>query len=158
RGALRREGNRLNELSASATAVIAAAGAGERLGAGGAKALVPVAGRPLLAWSLAAIGAAERVSETVVAAPPGDLEAVERICGDQARVVAGGASRSESVAAAAAGASGEIVVVHDAARPLAPPELFDGIVAALAADPQLDALIAAIPLTDTVKRCDPETL
>lgn len=98
------------------------------------------------------------MSEIVVAAPPGDLEAVERICGDGARVVAGGASRSQSVAAALAKAAGDVIVVHDAARPLAPPELFDGIVAALAADPQLDALIAAAPLADTVKRCDPETL
>ena len=50
---------------ALATAVIAAAGSGDRLGAGGPKALVEVAGKPLLAWSLAALEAAERVGAVV---------------------------------------------------------------------------------------------
>jgi 2-C-methyl-D-erythritol 4-phosphate cytidylyltransferase len=99
----------------------------------------------------------------VVAAPPGHERAVRELCGPEARVVAGGASRSESVAAALAaagegGAEPELIVVHDAARPLATPELFDEIVAALAADPGTDALIAAAPVVDTIKRCRGERL
>ncbi|HVO54468.1 MAG TPA: 2-C-methyl-D-erythritol 4-phosphate cytidylyltransferase, partial [Solirubrobacterales bacterium] len=49
---------------------MAAAGSGERLGAGGPKAFVPVAGRPMLEWSLDAFGGCERVAAIVVAAPP----------------------------------------------------------------------------------------
>ena len=52
------------------TAVIAAAGSGERLGAGGPKAFVPLAGRPMVEWSVAAFRAAG-VTEIVVACPPG---------------------------------------------------------------------------------------
>lgn len=90
---------------------------------------------------------------------------MRELCGPDVGVVPGGASRSESVARALAAASenpqpgaGELVVVHDAARPLATPELFDEIVAALAADPATDALIAAAPVVDTIKRCRGEEL
>ena len=79
------------------TAVIAAAGSGDRLGAGGPKALVEVAGRPLLAWSLAALEAAESVRSVVIASPVGHEEEVRAMAG-RASVVPGGASRSESVA------------------------------------------------------------
>jgi 2-C-methyl-D-erythritol 4-phosphate cytidylyltransferase len=99
----------------------------------------------------------------VVAAPPGHEAAVSELCGPGVRVVPGGVSRSESVAAALAAAgedAGELdlVVVHDAARPLASAKLFDEILAALAADPAADALIAAAPVIDTIKRCRGERL
>jgi 2-C-methyl-D-erythritol 4-phosphate cytidylyltransferase len=136
---------------ALATAVIAAAGSGDRLGAGGPKALVEVAGEPLLAWSLAALADSDLIGGVVIAAPPGHEEAVLEVAGD-ATVVLGGASRSESVANALKEVESELVVVHDAARPVAPPRLFDAIVAELAADPECDALIAAVPVADTVKR------
>lgn len=136
---------------ALATAVIAAAGSGERLGAGGPKALVEVAGKPLLAWSLAALAAAEKVGEIVVAAPPGHEDEVRAIAGP-AVVVAGGDSRSESVAHALKEVESELVVVHDAARPLATHALFDAVVSELAEDAGCDALVAAAPLADTLKR------
>ena len=141
-----------------ATAVVAAAGSGSRLGAGGPKALVEVAGRPLLAWSLDALAAAESVGLIVIAAPPGGELALERLAGDAAHVVTGGATRSESVAAALAIAEGELVVVHDAARPLATSQLFDEVVSLLASDPTADAVIAAAPVPDTVKRTRGERL
>jgi 2-C-methyl-D-erythritol 4-phosphate cytidylyltransferase len=62
-----------------AHAIIAAAGSGERLRAGGPKALVEVAGEPMLAWSLRAFAAAESVDAVVVAAPPGHEEAVREL-------------------------------------------------------------------------------
>lgn len=136
---------------ALATAVIAAAGSGERLGAGGPKALAAVAGRPLLAWSLAALEGAESIGTVVIAAPPGHEEEIGAIAGS-ASVVPGGASRSESVANALEGVESELVVVHDAARPLAPPELFDAIVGELVHDEDCEALIAATPVADTLKR------
>jgi 2-C-methyl-D-erythritol 4-phosphate cytidylyltransferase len=129
--------------------VIAAAGSGERLGAGGPKALVELAGRPLLDWTLDAFRAAESIAEIVVAVPPGQESSVaER----GVVAVAGGQHRSESVAIAAELCSEEILVVHDAARPLVEPELIDAIVERLVFDPEAAAVIAAAPVTDTIKR------
>jgi 2-C-methyl-D-erythritol 4-phosphate cytidylyltransferase len=123
-----------------AAALVVAAGSGERLGAGGPKAFVVVAGRPLLEWSLAALAAAG-LPDPVVAVPAGH---------ERPGWVRGGATRSESVrnALAAAPADAEAIVVHDAARPLVPPELFTRTIAALE---DADAAVAAAPVTDTVK-------
>jgi 2-C-methyl-D-erythritol 4-phosphate cytidylyltransferase len=129
--------------------VIAAAGSGERLGAGGPKAFVELAGRPLLDWSLDALRAAACITEIVVAAPPGrENEVAEH----GVVAVAGGAHRSESVANALELCSEEIVVVHDAARPLVTPKLINGVIERLLADSSADAAIAAAPVTDTIKR------
>ncbi len=75
-----------------------------------------------------------------------------RAIAGEAAVVAGGDSRSESVANALAEVDSELVVVHDAARPLAPPQLFDAVVEELASDSECDALVAASPVPDTLKR------
>ena len=66
--------------------------------------------------------------------------------------VAGGAHRSESVANALALCGGEIVVVHDAARPLVTAGLIDAVVQELAAEQDVAGVIAATPVTDTVKQ------
>lgn len=135
--------------------MLAAAGSGQRLGAGGPKAFVEVAGAPLLAWSLAALDAAETITAIVIAAPPGDVDraaAVAAEAGVEAAIVPGGETRSQSVAAGLAGAEAELVAVHDAARPLVTPELIDEIVGKLASRPDAAAVIAAAPITDTVKR------
>ena len=129
--------------------MIAAAGSGERLGAGGPKAFVQVAGRPLLDWSLDAFRDASSIGEVVVAAPPGQEDSVaER----GVVAVAGGAHRSQSVANALALCAGEIVVVHDAARPLITPGLIDGVVEELVGDQDAAGVIAATPVTDTIKQ------
>ncbi|HET7052733.1 MAG TPA: 2-C-methyl-D-erythritol 4-phosphate cytidylyltransferase [Solirubrobacterales bacterium] len=134
--------------AAPVTAVIAAAGSGERLGAGGPKAFVPLAGRPLVEWSITAMRAAVGVRSIVVASPPGH---VHDLGGDLA-VVDGGATRAQSVANALAGVDTELVAIHDAARPLVTPELVESVVATLTADPEADGAIAATPVTDTIKR------
>jgi len=124
------------------------------MGADAPKALLPLAGRPMLAWSLAALAAADAV---VVAAPPGRVGETEAIVRERrpgaAVVVAGGASRAESVAAAlaAAPAASEVVVVHDAARPLLTPAIVAAVVAGL---DDADGAIAARPVADTLKRSD----
>ncbi len=140
--------------AAQATAVIAAAGSGERLGAGAPKALVPLAGRPMVAWSLAALAAAESVGAIVVAAPPGHEAEVEGLApeGVGFTVVTGGVSRAESVRAAVATVDGPVVAIHDAARPLLPPRLADELVEKLTGRPDAAGVIAATALTDTVKR------
>lgn len=132
------------------TAVIAAAGSGERLGAGGPKAFVPLAGRPMIAWSLDACLACDAVAGVVVAVPGGHehgLDGTPRV-----RTVDGGSTRAESVANALAAVDTEYVAIHDAARPLLTPELIEDLVETLAADPEADAVIAAAPVTDTVKK------
>jgi 2-C-methyl-D-erythritol 4-phosphate cytidylyltransferase len=135
------------------TAVIAAAGSGERLGAGGPKAFVPLGGRPMISWSLDACLAAEAVTGVVVAVPVGYENGLNDVT-----TVEGGATRAESVANALAEVETEYVAIHDAARPLLTAALLDALVAALAANPDADAIIAAAPVTDTVKRVDGERI
>jgi len=130
-----------------AVALIVAAGSGERLGADGPKAVVELAGRTLLQWSVDALRAAPAIERIVVALPAG-AAAPAGTSG-----VSGGAVRSESVrlALAAAGA-GDPVLIHDAARPLVTVELVQATIRALEADETIDGAIAAVPMTDTVKR------
>jgi 2-C-methyl-D-erythritol 4-phosphate cytidylyltransferase len=132
------------------TAVIAAAGSGERLGAGGPKAFVPLGGRPMIAWSLDACLACGSVTTVVVAVPAGHEHGLD---GTEGLVtVDGGSTRSQSVANALAAVETEYVAIHDAARPLLTAALLEDLVEALAADPAADAIIAAAPVTDTVKK------
>ena len=134
--------------------MIAAAGSGERLGAGGPKAFVEIAGRPMLSWALEAVRAAEGVDEVVVAGPPGEEE---RIADLGVVAVAGGEHRSQSVLNALELVAGkEIVVVHDAARPLVTPGLVDAVVGELAAEPDAAGVIAAAPVSDTIKEASEE--
>jgi 2-C-methyl-D-erythritol 4-phosphate cytidylyltransferase len=143
------------------TAVLAAAGSGERLGAGGPKAFVPLAGRPMIEWSLAALRSAPSVGPIVVACPPGHAYGPGEPSSDdmggegELRVVEGGATRSQSVSNALAAVETELVAIHDAARPLLTPDLVEDVLATLLADPEADGAIAATPLTDTVKKLRP---
>jgi 2-C-methyl-D-erythritol 4-phosphate cytidylyltransferase len=130
-------------------ALIVAAGSGERLGAGRPKALVQLAGRPLVQWSIDALREVAGLERIVLALPAGAAAPPGVIA------VEGGAVRSESVRLAlAAAGEGDPVVVHDAARPLVTSELVERAIAALESDPDADAAIAALPVTDTVKRVD----
>jgi 2-C-methyl-D-erythritol 4-phosphate cytidylyltransferase len=161
-------------------ALIVAAGSGERLGESRPKAFVELAGRPLLAWSIDALAQAPTIGRIVLALPPGEQPPPGAGAGTEVIAVEGGATRSESVrlalaasasaetggaaetsGAAEAGGAAEMdgadfVLVHDAARPLITVELIDGVIAALMGDPRADAAIAAVPVTDTVKRVDRE--
>ncbi|MHB1468984.1 MAG: 2-C-methyl-D-erythritol 4-phosphate cytidylyltransferase [Solirubrobacteraceae bacterium] len=128
-----------------AVALVVAAGSGTRLGARRPKALVELHGRTMLDWSVAALKAARSVGEIVVALPDGETAPAGTIG------VRGGAVRSESVRnALAAAGEAELVLVHDAARPLLTPELVERVLSALSGG--FDAAIAAAPVTDTIKR------
>jgi 2-C-methyl-D-erythritol 4-phosphate cytidylyltransferase len=128
-------------------ALIVAAGVGERLGAGRPKALVELAGRPMVQWSIDVLDRMDEIEKIVLALPPG-TRAPSGVIG-----VDGGASRSDSVrrALAAAGA-GEQVLVQDAARPLLTAELARSVIGALEHEQSADAAIAAAPVSDTIKR------
>ena len=130
-----------------AVALIVAAGRGERLGSGRPKALVPIGGVPMLEWSVRVLRAVKAVERIVVALPPGELAAAP----EGTVAVEGGEVRSQSVREALrASGEGDPVIVHDAARPLAPPELFERAVAELERS-GADAVIAAAPVSDTIK-------
>jgi 2-C-methyl-D-erythritol 4-phosphate cytidylyltransferase len=132
-----------------AVALIVAAGRGERLGAGGPKALITVAGRPMLEWSVAALRQVAAVEAIFVALPADRLDAAP----DGTVAVAGGVTRSESVRAALAAAATDtdVVIVHDAARALVTPELFADALSELERC-GADAVVAAAPVTDTIKQ------
>jgi 2-C-methyl-D-erythritol 4-phosphate cytidylyltransferase len=162
-----------------ATAVIVvAAGSGQRLGYGMPKAKVPLGGDSILTHALRGVAAAGVAQQICVAIPPGDaelhalceafmreLEAERRrasTAGDGVQlpvvtVVDGGATRAESVRAALAALlpATESVLVHDAARALAPEAVFHRVSHALAAGAL--AVIPVVPVVDTVKTVEPTT-
>ncbi|MDH3226228.1 MAG: 2-C-methyl-D-erythritol 4-phosphate cytidylyltransferase [Thermoleophilia bacterium] len=137
-------------------AIVVAAGSGTRMGADMPKALIPLAGRPLVAWSIWALNASDRVDGIVVVAPPGHERPMGMALGETAELLAmttGGSSRGRSVAAGL----GEVpegadrILVHDAARPLLSP---DHISMVLAGIEDADGAIIAAPAADTIKRTD----
>ncbi|MEY8437124.1 2-C-methyl-D-erythritol 4-phosphate cytidylyltransferase [Atopobiaceae bacterium 24-176] len=138
--------------------VVVAAGSGERFGRPGGKALVEVAGRPLVAWSLLAADAAPSVAELVLVCRPDDMEAMERLVAGlplalPVTVVAGGADRQASCAAGLGAVSPEMAFVafHDGARPLVGPHAFEAVAARLRADSFLGGAVVGHRCTDTVK-------
>ncbi len=92
---------------------------------------------------------AQSVGAIVVAVP---AECEQRLVGRDVEVVTGGATRSESVNAAMAVVDSELVVVHDAARPLVTPALVDAVVSDLLLGDDRDAVVAAVPVSDTIKQ------
>lgn len=137
----------------SVWSLVVAAGSGTRFGQ--PKQFAPLCGRPVLAWS---VDAARSHADGVVLVLPRDHVDPGSGRADGAPygadvVVAGGASRSASVRCglAAIPAEAAVVVVHDAARPLATPALFDAVLGPLA-DPSVAGAVCAVPVADTLKR------
>jgi len=103
----------------------------------------------MIEWSIDAFRACDSVRSIVVAAPPGH---VGDLGGHDLGVVEGGATRAQSVANALEAVGTGYVAIHDAARPLLTPRLVEALVADLDASPEAAGVIAAAPVTDTVKR------
>ncbi|MEU5901444.1 MULTISPECIES: 2-C-methyl-D-erythritol 4-phosphate cytidylyltransferase [Streptomyces] len=149
--------------SESRTAVvIPAAGRGVRLGPGAPKALRALNGTPMLIHAVRAMAESRAVSLVVVVAPPDGAAAVKTLLDDHALpertdflVVPGGESRQESVRAGldALPPGFDIVLVHDAARPLVPVDTVDGVIEAVRDG--APAVVPALPLSDTVKQVEP---
>ena len=140
---------------AGVVAVLPAAGSGVRLGAGVPKAFVGLAGVPMLVRAVDGLLASDVVGHVVVVVPADQVDAAAAMLpGRPATVVAGGADRTASVAAglAATGTDAEVVLVHDAARPLTPPDVVRRVVGAVRAG--APAVIPVLPVADTVKRVD----
>ncbi len=136
----------------SVTAIIAAAGSGERFGAGFPKALIQLGNRTLLEHAVACL--APVVDQIVISAPAGFEAQISELLGEGVVIVTGGATRSASVRNALAVTTGDYVLVHDAARALASSDLARRIVEALK-DGEI-AVIPAIAVVDTVKVINPD--
>lgn len=140
-------------------AIVPAAGRGERLGPGAPKALRTIAGVPMLVHAVRSLAAARLVDTVVVAAPLAEVDAVRSMLAGHefaadVDVVAGGDTRQHSVRLALRALAGDVdtVLVHDAARPLAPPELADSVVRMIRTG--AEAVVPSAPVVDTVKEVD----
>ena len=144
--------------------IVVAAGSGTRLGGAAPKAFVGIDEHSILRHALRGVFAAPE-AQVVVVAPAGRegdalTEALEA-AGDRRDLVSiatGGSTRQESVRAGlhAVWADVEIVLVHDAARALTPPEVFARVIGAI--DAGADAAIPVLPVIDTIKRVDGDAI
>lgn len=142
--------------------VIPAAGRGVRLGPGAPKALRALNGTPMLIHAVRAMAASRAVSLVVVVAPPDGAAEVKSLLDAHALpewtdflVVPGGETRQESVRLGldALPDAYDIVLVHDAARPLVPVDTVDAVIDAVRDG--APAVVPALPLADTVKQVEP---
>jgi 2-C-methyl-D-erythritol 4-phosphate cytidylyltransferase/2-C-methyl-D-erythritol 2,4-cyclodiphosphate synthase len=139
------------------TAIIAAGGRGERLGAAQPKQLLAIGGRTILDWSVGAFVTHPDIAEVIVALPA-DLAADPPACligvSKPLRIVAGGPRRQDSVLNAfrATSERSDVIVIHDAARPFASADLISRTIRAAV---EAGAAVAAVQSRDTVKRAGP---
>jgi 2-C-methyl-D-erythritol 4-phosphate cytidylyltransferase len=140
-------------------AVLVAAGRGERLGEERPKAFVRLGDLPLLAEPLRRLDESEWVDGIVVVAPPeweepAILLAEELGASKVTACITGGETRSDSVRAGVGEVPDDaaVIIVHDAARPLLPPEMVGRLVEALGEG--FDGAVPALPVSDTVKRVE----
>lgn len=133
------------------SALIVAAGRGERAGGSIPKQYIDLGGRPVLTWSIEALSRAG-VQDIVVAINAADADLCRAAIGDfpNLQTVVGGATRTDSVRAGLAAVRGEIVLIHDAARP----GLSENVVAALIREIEAGAAGAApaLPISDSIRR------
>jgi 2-C-methyl-D-erythritol 4-phosphate cytidylyltransferase len=136
------------------TAVLLAAGRGSRMAAGANKVYLEVAGRPLLSYSLDVFSSAPWIDEIVLVVARGEeplaAEAVEDII-KPVRVVPGGRRRQDSSLEGVHAASGEIVLIHDVARPFPSLFLIERVVQGTR---EHDACVPVLPVADTLRYRD----
>lgn len=142
-----------------AAAILVGAGSGDRLGDDRPKAFVELAGVPMLVRAARALVDSGSVTGLVVVVGAGEEDRARKVLTEDGvrprAVCAGGSTRQQSVACGLAVLEGPeaIVAVHDAARPLASPELVARVVAAIR--PPVVAAAPGLPVVDTLKRCEP---
>ena len=142
--------------------ILVAAGSGTRLKATKPKALVLLNGKPLLWYSLRLFERARSVTSVIVVGHPDHLGAFRRIVEKNrfrkiSAIVPGGETRSDSVACglACVDKDTEVLMVHDAARPMVSEKILKDSLAAMSSQ---QAVIAAVPVKATIKKADPKNL
>jgi len=131
------------------TAVVLAAGRGDRMGGEENKAFLAIAGVPLLRRAVDAFRHAERVDEVVVVARPGEEPRVRELLDvPSVRIVPGGRRRRDSAFAGVSAASGELVLIHDGARPFPTQELVGRVIDATI---RHGACVPVLPIPDTLR-------
>lgn len=134
------------------TAIIAAGGEGRRMGR--PKQFIPLAGKPMLAWSIDAFKSVPAVSEIIVAVHKDNLAKVQAL---DVKVVEGGKERQDSIANALklAARDSDIILIHDGARPMVTVEI---IRACIKAASQQGAAVVGVPVKDTLKSVGDDSL
>lgn len=135
----------------AAVAVVLGAGSGERLGAPEPKAFLDLEGSTLLERAAASARGSRAVGRIVAVVPNGFEDRARGTLADTT-VLAGGSSRQASVLIALraiGGGAGDVVLLHDAARPFASPALFDSVAGAVE---DAAGAVPVVPVADTVKR------
>ncbi len=149
----------MSRIPATRTSVILpAAGKGTRFGSSGNKVFADLAGKPILAHTIAAFESCDFVEEIIVVAGLDDLGMVRAVVSKfgfkkVTAVVEGGDQRQDSVRNGLSHANCEIVAIHDAARPFVTRGL---ILETVLCAQQDGACIAAVPVIDTIKRVNPD--
>ena len=136
----------------SVTALIVAAGKGERLGGGLPKQYRPIGGVPVLRRAVMAFADHPAVQRVRVVVADGETEDAYRAIGGSfgdVQPIIGGATRGESVRNGLAAIDGDVVLIHDAARPFCPPDVIDRLVAQLEF---FEGAVPVLPINDTLAR------
>ena len=134
------------------SAIILAAGRGTRIGADRNKVFLKIASRPLLSYTIDAFARCEEISEIVLVVAPGEEEDVSPLVDGiekKVKIVHGGARRQDSSYAGIRAASGNIVLIHDAARPFVSAQMISRIIATTC---EHGACVPALPAVDTIRR------
>lgn len=133
------------------SAIICAAGRGERAGFGKNKLLAPLNGTPALFYTLEAFDL-DCIDEVIVTSSPADREEIEALCAPLGyKVVGGGDTRTLSVYNALKECTGDIVLIHDGARPFVTRKIIEDCIACVR---QNGSGICAVPVTDTIAVTD----
>jgi len=131
-----------------ASAVILAAGRGDRMQIDGNKILMPISGQPLICWTVSAFTEIPDIEDLVLVVHANEMEAVKKLIQPIAphiRIVEGGPTRRDSAVAGVRAARGDIVLIHDGARPFPTRALIHSV---LAEAERAKAAIPVLPVTD----------
>ncbi len=134
------------------SAIILAAGRGTRIGADKNKVFLKIASRPLLSYTLGTFAECEEIDEIILVVASGEENAASALIGDVAKdvkIVHGGARRQDSSYEGVRAAQGDIVLIHDAARPFVSVDLISRLIAATRVH---GACVPALPVVDTIRQ------
>jgi len=132
------------------SALIVAAGSGSRMGGEMPKQFRPIGGKAVLAHAVDALASHPAIDVVRVVIGEGQRDLARLALGNRnVELVIGGAERSDSVRAGMDASEGDVILIHDAARPFCPPDVIDRLLAALGA---AEGAVPVLPVADTLAR------